>query len=181
MWRCRFAAIHRSSNRTEAARTATAMLLGEAVKAGLTAAQAAYVLATAEHESNMGNSMVENRAYAAQPLKSNEIKLVSLGDRPTNRGVRDYRTAIGKLIKNLRANPESEGVVFGYFLERPGRKLQRRLREVTKTLEQSGLPANRYLVRPMRWNDEVSTSPPDAEPQYPIVYIIEVVRDTAQR
>lgn len=116
-----------------------------------------------------------------EALKSNEAKLVSLGKRPANRGVRDYRNAIGELIKNLRANPTSKGVVFGYFLKSPSAKLQRRLREVTKTLEQSGLPSDRYLVRPMRWNDEVSTYPPDAEPQYPTVFTVEVARDTAQR
>jgi len=116
-----------------------------------------------------------------EALKSNQVKLVTLGKKPANRGVRDYRNAIEELIKNLRAKPESKGLVFGYFLERPSAMLRRRLNEVAKTLEQSGLPANRYLVRPMRWNDEVSTYPPDAEPQYPTVSIIEVARDTAQR
>jgi hypothetical protein len=116
-----------------------------------------------------------------EALKSNETKLVSLGKRPANRGVRDYNSAIGQLIKNLRANPASRGVVFGYFLKRPSATLQRRLREVTKTLEQSGLPKDRYLVRPMRWNDEVSTYPPDAEPQYPTVSIVEVTRDIVQK
>lgn len=116
-----------------------------------------------------------------EALKSKEVKLVSLGKRPANRGVRDYRNAIGELIKNLRANPTSKGVVFGYFLKSPSATLQRRLREVRKILEQSGLLSDRYLVRPMRWNDEVSTYPPDAEPQYPTVSIVEVARGTEQR
>jgi hypothetical protein len=115
-----------------------------------------------------------------EALKSNEVKLVSLGERPANRGVRDYRNAVGELIKSLRAKPASKGVIFGYFLKRPSATLQRRLREVSKALQQSGLPADRYLVRPMRWNDEVSTYPPDTEPQYPTVSIVEVARSTAQ-
>lgn len=118
-----------------------------------------------------------------EALKSNQARLVSLGRRTANRGVRDYRNAVGDLIKNLRANPTSRGVVFGYFLERPSPVLQRRLREVTKILEQSGLPSDRYLVRPMGWNDEVSTYPPDSEPRYPSVFVIEVAkaRDSARR
>ncbi len=110
-----------------------------------------------------------------EALKSNEAKLVSLGKRTANRGVRDYRSAIGELIKNLRANPTSKGVIFGYFLKRPSTELQRRLREATKILEQSGLPPDRYLVRPMGWNDEVSTNPPDSEPAYPSVFVVQVV------
>jgi hypothetical protein len=111
-----------------------------------------------------------------EALKSNEAELVSLGKRPANRGVRDYRSAIGELIKNLRANSTSNGVVFGYFLKRPSPVLQRRLREVTKILEQSGLPPDRYLVRPMGWNDEVSTYPPDSEPRYPSVFVVKVAK-----
>ena len=61
-----FDAIHQNGNRTEAARTAISSLLGEAARVGLTPPQAAYVLTTAEHESNMGNSMVEDRGYAAR-------------------------------------------------------------------------------------------------------------------
>jgi hypothetical protein len=60
------AAIHGNERRTAAGQTAVSMLLAEASRNGLTPAQAAYVLATAEHESNMGNSMVENRAFAAR-------------------------------------------------------------------------------------------------------------------
>lgn len=118
-----------------------------------------------------------------EALKSNEAKLVSLGKRPANRGVRDYRSAIGELIKNLRANPTSRGVVFGYFLKRPSAELQLRLHEVTKLLEQSGLPQDRYLVRPMAWNDEVSTYPPDSEPRYPSVFVVKVAKakDNARR
>jgi hypothetical protein len=116
-----------------------------------------------------------------EALTSNEVKLVSLGKRPANRGVRDYKSAIGELIRKLRANPASKGVVFGYFLKRPGAVLQRRLREVTKMLEQSGLPPDRYLVGAMNWNDEVSTYPPDTEPRYPTVSIVEVATDTTRR
>lgn len=111
-----------------------------------------------------------------EALRSDQIRRISLGERPANRGVRDYRAALQRMIQHLRANPASVGVVFGYFLERPSPVLRRRLREVTRILEQSGLPRGRYLVRPDSWNDEASTIPPDSEPQYPSVFVVEVVR-----
>lgn len=55
----------RKDLRTPRAQTAVNKLLAESSKQGLTAAQTAYVLATAEHESNMGNSMVESYKYAS--------------------------------------------------------------------------------------------------------------------
>lgn len=115
-----------------------------------------------------------------EDFTSNRIRRTPLGKEQSNRGVRDYKTALQKLIQDLRANPSAVGVIFGYFLERPNPALQRRLREVTRTLEQSGLPRERYLVRPKAWDDEVSAYPPDSEPQYPSVFTVEVARDDAQ-
>jgi len=111
-----------------------------------------------------------------EAFTSNQVRLTSLGKEQANRGVRDYKAALQKLIQDLRANPSGVGVIFGYFLERPSPALQRRLREVTRTLEQSGLPRERYLVRPKAWDDEVSTYPPDSEPKYPSVFVVEVAK-----
>jgi hypothetical protein len=116
-----------------------------------------------------------------EAFKSNEVKLITLGKRPANRGVRDYRSAVGEMINTLRADSASRGVVFGYFLERPSPMLRRRLREVRKMLRQSGLPSDRYLVRSMGWNDEVSTYPPDSEPVYPSLFVVEIARTAAKR
>ncbi|HMG72318.1 MAG TPA: hypothetical protein VK582_02365 [Pyrinomonadaceae bacterium] len=109
-------------------------------------------------------------------LTSNQVKLVRLGKipAPSNRGIRDYRPAVRDLIENLSRNPQNVGIVFGYFLEHPSPALKRRIREVTKSLEQSGLPSKRYLVRLTYWPDEVSTYPPDSEPQYPSVFLVEM-------
>ena len=109
-------------------------------------------------------------------LTSNQVRLVRLGKvpAPSNRGVRDYRAAVRELIENLSRNPQNVGVVFGYFLEHPSPALRRRIREVTTSLEQSGLPRQRYLVRLTYWPDEVSTYPPDSEPQYPSVFLVEL-------
>lgn len=105
-----------------------------------------------------------------------QVRLTSLGKEQVNRGVRDYRVALQKLIRDLRVKQDAVGVVFGYFLNRPSQVLQRRLREVTRTLKRSGLPPERYLVRPMAWNDEVSTYPPDTEPNYPSLFLLEITK-----
>jgi hypothetical protein len=114
-------------------------------------------------------------------LKSNQIKLVSLGKRPLNRGVRDYKAALRELIENLRGNPHNIGMVFGYFLEHPSLALRGRIREVTRILKLSGLPRERYLVRLTYWPDEVSTYPPDSEPQYPSLFVVEVASAAKQK
>ena len=116
-----------------------------------------------------------------EALTSNQVRLTSLGKEQANRGVRDYKTALQKLIRALRANPSAVGVIFGYFLERPSPALQRRLREATRTLEQSGLPRERYLVRPKAWDDEVSTYPPDSEPEYPSVFVVDIKPSSSTR
>jgi hypothetical protein len=110
-----------------------------------------------------------------EAASGSQVKRTSLGKIQVNRGVRDYKVALQKLIRDLQARPTVTGVVFGYFLDRPSRILQRRLREVTRTLEKSGLPPSRYLVRPMSWNDEVSTYPPDKEPSYPSLFLVEII------
>lgn len=110
-----------------------------------------------------------------EAFRSDQITRVALGERPDNRGVRDYRGALRTLIRNLRADPESVGVVFGYFLERPSPVLLRRLHEVERILVRSRLPRDHYLVRTTAWNDEASTVPPDAEPKYPSIFLIRVV------
>jgi len=109
-----------------------------------------------------------------ETLTFNQIRVVSLGKIAENRGARDYRTAVRKLIDGLKKTHGSIGVVVGYYLERPSRMLRRRLKESSALLQHSGLPPNRYMVRQQGWYDEVSVNPPDTEPQYPDVFLIEM-------
>lgn len=117
----------------------------------------------------------------ADALKSNELRLVPLGRKPFNRGVRDYKAALNELVRDLQADPDDAGVVFGYFLKSPSPALRRRMREAAGILRRSGLPANRHLVRSRFWNDETSTIPPDSEPTYPSVFLVDVVKNSAVR
>jgi hypothetical protein len=112
-----------------------------------------------------------------ETLTFNQIKVVPLGKIPANRGVRDYRAAVRKLVKDLKENPKSFGVVVGYYLERPSGMLRRRLKDADALLKHSGLPPNRYMVRQQAWADEVSTYPPDTEPRYPNVFLVEMTGD----
>jgi hypothetical protein len=105
-----------------------------------------------------------------EALESSQARRSALGKSPANRGVRDYRNAVDELVKDLQSNPASTGVVIGYYLKRPSAGLKRRLKEVTRIFERSGLPRDRYLVYSTYWNDEASDS--DPEPQYPSVFII---------
>jgi hypothetical protein len=101
-----------------------------------------------------------------------DAQRVALGKKEAYRGVRDYREAVTGLIKQLQVNPAARGLVVAYH--EPGGKLnpklRRRLKEVTKMFERSGLPRERYLVHVTYWNDETWEHEP--ETQYPLVYII---------
>jgi hypothetical protein len=79
-----------------------------------------------------------------------------------------------KLVDGLKETPKSIGVIVGYYLERPSGMLRRRLKEARALLQHSGLPPNRYMVRQQAWYDEVSVNPPDTEPQYPDVFLVEM-------
>lgn len=101
-----------------------------------------------------------------------DAQRVALGKKPVFRGVRDYREAIAGLIKELQVNPTARGLVIGYY-EFNGRlnpTLRRRLKEVARTLERSGVPRDRYLVHVTHAADESWKSQPKA--LYPEVYII---------
>ena len=105
---------------------------------------------------------------------SSQVKLIPFGKGQGRLGTRDYKRATTKMIQHLRANPLSTGIVVGYILHKPSPALRRSMREVTRTLEKSGLPRERYLVQLIYWPDEFSEHPPDPEAQYPNVSVIEI-------
>jgi hypothetical protein len=114
-------------------------------------------------------------------VNASQVKRVELGKIPFNRGVRDYRAAVRKLIRELKDRPATIGVVYGYYLDHPKQVLERRLKEIKKLLDQSGLPHTRYLVSTREWNDEISTYPPDAEPRYPTVFVVELAKNGSKK
>jgi hypothetical protein len=120
---------------------------------------------------------------AVESVRANQVRseAISIEEKTPAKGTRDYRLAARELITKLRARPQAFGIVLGYYYRRPNLVMHRRLLEVRKLLEQSGLPRNRYFVSLAPWNGEYGVDPPDPEPRYPSVYIIEVARDGVPR
>ena len=107
-----------------------------------------------------------------EAVTASQVKLSSMGRLTAYPGMRDYQVAIRKLIKELKANPNSVGIVLGYFFSRPSPILQSRLRDAKASLGRSGLSEDRYLVRSKLWDDESSQT--DSEPVYPSVFVVEI-------
>lgn len=107
-----------------------------------------------------------------ESVKSCQVDFGSLGRRGAN--ARDYRAELRRLPQSLKANPDRFGVVLGYYLKRPSRSLKQRLNETQRFLERSGLSRNRYMVSLKPWTGEYEVDPPEPEPKYPDIAIIEV-------
>jgi hypothetical protein len=119
-----------------------------------------------------------------ESIKSSQAHLEILGTKSLlAAGTRNYRLAVKELTTKLRAAPEAVGVVAGYYYKNPSLVMKRRLREVRKMLEQSGLRQDRYFVRFIPWPGERSVDPPQPEPKYPNLFVVEVAkaRNTAER
>lgn len=115
---------------------------------------------------------------SVESIRSNQVQLEAVGTETLSvEGTRDYRAAVQDLIVKLRARPEAVGVVLGNYYRRPNATLRRRLDEVRELLKRSGLPQERYFVRLAPWTGEYTISPPEPEPTYPSVSIVEVGGD----
>ncbi len=114
---------------------------------------------------------------SVESVRSDQVRLESIGTKDElGKGARDYQAATRKLIAELHEKPDAAGVVLGYYYKKPSPVMERRLREVRKLLEQSGLPQDRYCVRLAAWTGERSVDPPDPEPKYPSLFVVEVAR-----
>lgn len=110
-----------------------------------------------------------------ESIRSSQAHLETVGTKTLSAdGTRNYRLAVKALTKKVRAAPETIGVVVGYYFKRPSPQLKRRVSAARRILEQSGLPRDRYSVRLMPWPGERSIDPPEPEPEYPSIFIVEV-------
>lgn len=117
---------------------------------------------------------------SVESIKASQAHLETVGKKDLlSEGARNYRAATQELTTKLYAKPGAVGVVLGYYYKQPSRIMKRRLREVCKLLEQSGLPKDRYFVRLAPWTGEYSDD--DPEPKYPSLLVVEVARDNARR
>jgi hypothetical protein len=115
---------------------------------------------------------------SVESIKSNEIRIESVPKNSTlEKGTRGYREATRQLISRLRTTKSSVGIVLGYYYNRPSPVVKRRLAEIRRALEQSGLPRDRYFVSLTPWKAERGVDPPSREPVYPTLSIVEVSTD----
>jgi len=119
---------------------------------------------------------------SVESINASQARLQTVG--ATNllaEGTRNYRLAVKELTTKVRAAPDAIGVVVGYYFKQPSLEMKRRVREAQKMLEQSGLPHDRYSVRLMPWPGARSIDPPEPEPKYPSVLVVEVMKDRDAR
>jgi hypothetical protein len=119
---------------------------------------------------------------AVESVKSSDVKSQSIPERNMRAiGTRNYRTATRQLIKRLRTTRQMVGIVVGYYYDEPSQVMRRRLREVRRALEKSGLEQNRYFVRLSPWSGERSIDPRKPEPVYPSFFVVEVTKGEEQK
>jgi hypothetical protein len=123
------------------------------------------------------------RPASVELINSNQARIDPLGMKGLMGSGRSYRAALKGLATKLHANSGAVGVIVGYYYKRPSLVMKRRLRDVQKILLRSGLPPERYFVRLAPWTGERSVNPPEPEPKYPNLFVVELAkaRDTARR
>lgn len=109
---------------------------------------------------------------SVESVKSCQVNFGSLGTRGAT--ARDFKIALRELPKSLKANPERFGIVLGYYINHPSRILKQRLNQVRRFLGKSGLPQSKYNVSLKRWTGEYAIDPPEPEPKYPDISVIEL-------
>lgn len=116
-----------------------------------------------------------------ETVKSSQVRVDSLGMEGLIGNARSYKAALQKLPDRLRANPDTVGIVLGYYYKQPNRMMKRRLHEVQRTLKENGLSENRYSVRLAPWTGEYGDD--DPEPKYPSLFVVEVAKakDTVRK
>ena len=66
-------------------------------------------------------------------------------------GISNGVLAVKRLVSELEAEPDSTGIVLGYYLQEPTDAIEKKLAQAQKLLADSGLPPGRYYVRSMHW------------------------------
>lgn len=73
------------------------------------------------------------------------------------------------------------GIVLGYYYDKPSQLMKKRLREVRRGLEKSGVQHSRYFVRLSPWSGERSIDPAEPELVYPSFFVVEVGKGKEQK
>lgn len=117
---------------------------------------------------------------SVESVKSDQVRLEPVGTEASSvEGARNYRAAAQELVARLRAKPGAVGIVLGNYYRTPSLVMRRRMREVKRLLQQSGLSRDRYFVGLAPWTGEYRVDPPEPEPKYPSFSLVEIM--TAKR
>jgi hypothetical protein len=123
---------------------------------------------------------------AVESIKSCQIKVQYIKSDVKNRTevpVRrtyDHKKSIEKLISELQDNPHAVGIVIGYYLKKPNRKLKVKLQTAQRMLVQSGLPSGRFFIQLMPWTGYYDLYPKEPEPEYLSVALVDIVPQCLQ-
>lgn len=112
---------------------------------------------------------------SVEAVKSCQVLIDPLGVQGFSEKRQAYEVALQKVPLILREKPNAIAVVLGYYFNKPGRVMKRRLDEAGKFLAQSGLRRDRYFIQLMPWTGEYSLSYP--KPRNPTVLILEMKND----
>lgn len=121
-----------------------------------------------------------------ESIKSCQIKVqyiksdIKNGTKVPVRRTYDHKKSVEKLISELRANPRAVGIVIGYYLKKPNKKLKVRLQVAKRMLVKSGLPLDRFFIQLMPWTGYYELYPVEPEPEYLSVAMVDVVPECLQ-
>lgn len=113
---------------------------------------------------------------SSESMKFCQLKLDYLalnhlkGHRPQLIKRREYNSALRKLVVKLRANPNSLGLIQGYFLREPNPKIEQNSRDFQSFMERHNIQQSRYVVRLSQFGGDFYQSTP--EPNYPDVNLV---------
>jgi hypothetical protein len=107
---------------------------------------------------------VENIAYDSLVIKS-------LGFDPVDCPKTNYRQSETKLIEELNRDKEAVAVIVGYYVERPSKLLQSRIKKIEMKLDTAHISKSRYRIAFEAWHDGDSGCV-NTEPVQPIILVL---------
>jgi|SRR5581483_6696247 len=113
-------------------------------------------------------------------IMAKQLKLSYLGmpssqeNRLPFEGSVDYRASVRELIAELKLRPTAFGLVAGYYLDRPTRKMIRAVEESTRLLKQARISSGKYNSSLRKWPGEWTISPPDPKPNSPTIILYDI-------
>ena len=86
----------------------------------------------------------------------------------------NYRAAVRELIGELKLHPKAFGVVAGYYLDKPTRKMTQATGVSRQLLKESGISSERYQASIKYWPGDWKMAPPDPKPNRPTIILFDI-------